>query len=176
MPPKLRLAQPADIPAIIQLQQQIWEPTYRAILSADQITYMFEAMYSPEVLANQMTTQGHTFVLAEDADQLLGFAAFAPLEPESPIFKLHKIYVLPVTQGTGLGKHLLSEVESRCRSLGGTELLLNVNRYNPARGFYEKQGFRVIREEDIAIGPYWMNDFVMAKPLVSQVDQNPIAA
>jgi ribosomal protein S18 acetylase RimI-like enzyme len=38
---------------------------------------------------------------------------------------------------------------------------LNVNRNNQAKHFYEKIGFNVIREEDIPIGPYWMNDYVM---------------
>jgi ribosomal protein S18 acetylase RimI-like enzyme len=38
---------------------------------------------------------------------------------------------------------------------------LNVNRYNPAKDFYEKLGFKIILEEDIPIGQYWMNDYVM---------------
>ncbi|GAB3883187.1 GNAT family N-acetyltransferase [Spirosoma agri] len=172
MPFKLRTATPTDIPAIIRLQEQIWEPTYRAILTPEQIEYMFTTMYAPESLLDQMTTQQQTFVLLETDGEgqdsaLLGFAAFAPYGPDDSVFKLHKIYVLPATQGSGLGKMLLTEVENRCRTLGGTELLLNVNRYNKARTFYEKQGFRVVREEDIAIGPYWMNDYVMSKPLLT---------
>ncbi|WP_338867981.1 GNAT family N-acetyltransferase [Spirosoma sp. SC4-14] len=171
MPLKLRTATPDDIPTIIRLQEQIWEPTYRSILSEDQIEYMFLTMYSPEALLEQMTTMGHTFVLLEtqestDNPVLWGFAAFAPYKPENKSFKLHKIYVLPATQGSGYGKMLINEVEKRCRDLGAQELLLNVNRYNKARQFYEKQGFRVLRQEDIAIGPYWMNDYIMSKPLM----------
>jgi hypothetical protein len=40
-----------------------------------------------------------------------------------------------------------------------------VNRYNNAKSFYEKMGFAIVREEDIPIGPYWMNDYVMRKAL-----------
>jgi hypothetical protein len=37
-----------------------------------------------------------------------------------------------------------------------------VNRYNKAKGFYEKLGFKVIGKEDIDIGNgYLMNDYVM---------------
>jgi ribosomal protein S18 acetylase RimI-like enzyme len=37
-----------------------------------------------------------------------------------------------------------------------------VNRHNRALHFYEKQGFKIIREEDIDIGSgYFMNDYVM---------------
>ena len=125
---------------------------------------MFDQLYSPEALLAQMTA-GHTFVLAESEGVLLGFASFSPTDPTNAAFKLQKIYVLPSTQGTGLGKQLLAEVENRCRALGGTSLILNVNRDNWARVFYEKQGFQIDHEEDVPIGPYWMNDYVMRKPL-----------
>lgn len=170
MSTKLRTASPEDIPTIIQLQEQIWEPTYRSILEPDQIEYMFAAMYSPEALLEQMTRMGHTFVLLEvdegEAKPVLrGFAAFAPYVADTKIYKLHKIYVLPTTQGSGYGKLLIQEIEQRCQELGAEELQLNVNRFNKALHFYQKQGFRVVREEDIAIGPYWMNDYIMSKPL-----------
>ncbi len=175
MTTNLRTATPDDIPAIIALQTQIWEPTYRTILSAEQIQYMFDKLYAPDALLDQMTTKGHTFVLAESETEvatveLVGFASYGLAgqtagAPVGRAFKLHKIYVLPSTQGTGLGRQLLSEVELRCWQEGGNELLLNVNRYNKARLFYERLGFQVVREEDIPIGPYWMNDFVMNKAL-----------
>ena len=176
MTTNLRTATLDDIPAIITLQTKIWEPTYRSILSPEQIQYMFAYLYTPDALAEQMTTKGHTFILAETQlksakPELTGFASFglAGRETDLPVgraFKLHKIYVLPSTQGTGLGRQLLAEVELRCWQEGGNELLLNVNRYNKARTFYERQGFAVLREEDVPIGPYWMNDFVMGKPLM----------
>jgi hypothetical protein len=48
---------------------------------------------------------------------------------------------------------------------GKHTLDLNVNRYNKAKSFYEKMGFAVAYEEDIPIGKYWMNDFVMRKEI-----------
>jgi hypothetical protein len=41
-----------------------------------------------------------------------------------------------------------------------------MNRNNKARQFYEKNGFIIIKEEDIDIGNnYFMNDYVMEKRL-----------
>jgi len=41
-----------------------------------------------------------------------------------------------------------------------------VNRYNAAKGFYEKLGFEITGTEDIDIGDgYFMNDFTMEKKL-----------
>ena len=36
-----------------------------------------------------------------------------------------------------------------------------MNKYNKAKTFYESCGYHVHYEEDIPIGPYWMNDYVM---------------
>ena len=38
---------------------------------------------------------------------------------------------------------------------------LNVNRHNQAQEFYKKLGFKIIREEDVPVGQYFMNDYVM---------------
>ena len=65
----------------------------------------------------------------------------------------------------GYGKTLINQVISNTLAAGVRTLDLNVNRYNNAKTFYEKMGFEVAYEEDIPIGKYWMNDFVMRKQL-----------
>lgn len=155
-------ASAADIRTVIAIQEKTWEPTYRDILSREQIEYMFEKIYSPEALAAQMHA-GQQFLILTSDQQPVGFSAVAEEKPGK--FKLHKIYVLPATQGTGAGKFLLQETENFVKAQGGTVLSLNVNRYNKAKGFYENRGFRVVDEQDIPIGPYWMNDYILEKAL-----------
>jgi ribosomal protein S18 acetylase RimI-like enzyme len=60
---------------------------------------------------------------------------------------------------------LINEVIRKTIEAGKQTLDLNVNRYNKAKSFYEKIGFRVVYEEDVPIGKYWMNDYVMRKQL-----------
>ncbi|RRB06959.1 GNAT family N-acetyltransferase [Larkinella rosea] len=167
MPLAYKTATVSDIDSIISLQEQIWEPTYRAILDQEQINYMFQAIYSREALLEQMVKQQHAFILAYSDEKLIGFASYSKNSSAEDRFKLHKIYVLPSEQGKGSGRLLLEEVMRRCVAAGGTRLYLNVNRYNKARQFYERLGFEVVREEDIPIGPYWMNDFVLEKALTT---------
>jgi ribosomal protein S18 acetylase RimI-like enzyme len=71
-------------------------------------------------------------------------------------------------QGRGIGKYKLAHITNDIKNKGGKSLQLNVNRYNhPAILFYEKQGFSVLKEEDINIGNgYFMNDFVLTLPIV----------
>ncbi|UOQ74587.1 GNAT family N-acetyltransferase [Hymenobacter cellulosilyticus] len=155
----------ADIPTIIQLAEATWEPTYRFIISKDQIEYMYRVIYTPTSLQRQMSEDGHTFLLLYAEGHPAGYASFSRLPAGDEVFKLHKIYILPSHQGQGLGQNLIQAVEDAVRQINGKTLELNVNRHNPAISFYERLGFQRHREEDIAIGPYWMNDYVMRKEL-----------
>lgn len=165
-PPAPLAIQPAterDIPTIIALAEATWEPTYRFIISKEQIEYMYRVIYTPVSLRKQMREQHHQFLLAYVAGEPSGFASYSE-KPEG-VYHLNKIYVLPSHQGQGLGQRLVAAVEEAVRQAGGSTLELNVNRHNPALAFYERQGFAQHRAEDIAIGPYWMNDFVLRKDL-----------
>ena len=89
-----------------------------------------------------------------------GFSSFS--NEKNTIFKLQKLYVDNQIQGQGVGLLLLKNVISEVKIAGASKLILNVNRRNKALNFYLKNGFKIILEEDIAIGNnYFMNDYVM---------------
>jgi len=160
-----RFADLDDINTIGFLAQQIWPVTYGEILSSTQLDYMLRLFYSPNSLRKQMTEDKQRFLIVEEEEEPIGFASWAPAD-EPGVFKLHKLYVQTGQQGKGRGKAILDFIFEDCRTHGAKALRLNVNRHNKARGFYEKLGFRVIREEDVPIGNnYFMNDFVMETPL-----------
>ena len=80
------------------------------------------------------------------------------------VYHLNKIYLLNGQQGKNMGKKMLDYIIEEIKKSGAKALQLNVNRYNSAVHFYEKQGFKIIREEDIDIGEgFFMNDYVMEK-------------
>lgn len=148
---------------IRELAYKIWPDTYGQILSKEQLEYMLSNFYSIESLENQFES-GHVFLFVEEDGQYLGFAAYEVDCKEKGKTKLHKIYVMPNTQGKGIGKFLLNEVEQRTKNAENKYLFLNVNKYNNAISFYEKQGFVKIADEVIDIGQgYVMDDYVMEK-------------
>jgi RsiW-degrading membrane proteinase PrsW (M82 family)/ribosomal protein S18 acetylase RimI-like enzyme len=158
-------ASPAEIELIRELSADIWPATYGSILSQEQINYMLEQMYSPHALQTQMD-EGHEFIIVYNAGVPIGFASYSEIAPT--VFKLHKIYILTLHQGRGMGRTVMEKVIEAVKEKGCTRLQLNVNRQNPAKIFYEKLGFVVIREEDIDIGHgYFMNDYIMEKSLVA---------
>ncbi len=126
---------------------------------------MLGEMYAAEKISAQITNGTQTYLLLIEDESPVAFAAYSPREENKDIYKLHKLYCLPETQGKGYGKILINEVAAKTIEAGKGTLDLNVNRLNKARNFYEKMGFMVAYEEDIAIGKYYMNDYVMRKEL-----------
>jgi len=159
-----RIATHKDIKVIREIANKTWFVTYEPILGKEQPKFMFDEIYSEEALAQQMD-DGQTFILQFLGDDVLAFASFSVKMKIGRTYKLNKLYLNPDFQGGGYGKKLINEVVQMVKNLGAENLDLNVNRYNKARFFYEKVGFVIIKEEDIPMGEYWMNDFVMRKVL-----------
>ncbi len=155
-------AQVADIHLIRNIALSTWPVAYADILSTAQLRYMLDLMYTEKALHDQMTLHGHYFLLAHMAGEALGFASYSALTDLPGTTRLHKLYVLPGKQGHGIGAAMLDAVVRKAMSAGNSHLELNVNRFNKALDFYKRQGFRVIRDEQIDIGQgFIMDDHVL---------------
>jgi len=161
----IRKATVNDVETIRSLAKEIWYDTYLPILAEEQLEYMLAELYSTKKLTTQIKNNEQTYLLVVEDEQIVAFAAYSPREEDTDIYKLHKIYCLPATQGKGYGKLLINTVCDAVIKAGKHLLELNVNRHNKARDFYEKMGFKIIYEEDVPISPYFMNDYVMRKEL-----------
>ncbi|UAY57214.1 GNAT family N-acetyltransferase [Arachidicoccus terrestris] len=155
----------ADIHTIQQIAHQTWPETFGDILSKEQIDYMLEMMYSTTSLITQMVGEGHHFVLARKNGIHMGYASFESNYKKLSKTKIHKIYVLPDTQGTGVGRSLIAYIEQAAKATSADKkLLLHVNRDNKAVKFYEHIGFSVEGTQDLPIGNgFLMEDFIMEK-------------
>jgi GNAT superfamily N-acetyltransferase len=154
-----------DLETIRNIADKTWWHTYGPILDKEQISFMLNTIYSVDSISAQLAHNTQTYLLLIEDDKPVAFAAYSPRDEDPGIYKLHKLYCLPETQGKGYGKTLINEVAKKTIEAGKHTLDLNVNRYNKAKSFYEKMGFTVAYEEDIPIGKYWMNDYVMRKEL-----------
>lgn len=154
-----------DVETIRQLAHEIWWPTYSPILSAGQIEFMLADRYSYEALSKQIANAEQTFLLLYGDDKPLAFAAYSPDEKDAEVYRLHKLYSLPSTQGKGVGKALLNAVIDKVKAAGKHIIELNVHRQNPAFGFYQKMGFVIAYEIDIPFDEYVLNDYIMRKEL-----------
>ncbi|HLF51813.1 GNAT family N-acetyltransferase [Flavobacterium sp.] len=155
-----------DFKVIQEIAYQTWPDTYGEILSKEQLDYMLAQFYSEETLNENVTEKGHHFLLAKEENVALGFASYEHNYNQKPVTRIHKIYILPQTQGKGIGKLLLDTIEALAKEKHSETLSLNVNKFNKALTFYQKLGFKIVLEEDIELDHgYLMEDYVMEKQL-----------
>ena len=157
----IKKATEADIRLIHKLGCEAFPQTYEKILSPAQIEYMLDWMYSEKSIAEQMK-EGHTYYIGLLDGEPFGYVSVR--RESEALFHLEKIYLLKRFQGRKLGRllfekaqeHVKSECPSPCR------MILNVNRYNAALGFYKRMGMSEVGRGDFTIGNgFFMNDYIM---------------
>lgn len=163
---KINVASETDLSEIKRIAYETWPLTFGEILSPQQIEYMLEWMYSLPSLTEQIQEKGHVFILIKEEGESLGYVSYELNYKGIAKTKIHKIYLLPASQGKGVGAALIRRLAEIATENQNTALILNVNRFNKAIGFYEKMGFAIVGSEDIDIGDgFLMQDYIMEKPL-----------
>lgn len=152
-----------DVKIVHDLAHIIWPPTFKDILIPQQIDYMLELMYTEESLKSQIDEGCKMFVI-QIKHKPSGYLSIEHNKENSGRTKIHKIYLLPESQGTGAGRIIMDFASDQALKMGDKAIYLNVNKYNQAIGFYEHYGFEKKFMEDIDIGGgYLMEDWVMEK-------------
>jgi ribosomal protein S18 acetylase RimI-like enzyme len=158
-----------DITALARLARDIWYRHYPSIISIEQIEYMLDQRYRPDVIREQLA-RGSVWW-----DKLLldgAMVAFTSYEigrhPDE--MKLDKLYVHYDLRGRGYGSLLLRHVEDQARARACTRVYLQVNRNNSsAVDAYRRNGFTVSEAARFDIGNgFVMDDYVMSKPLAAR--------
>lgn len=151
----------SELHLVTELSAKIWPIAYKEIITQEQITYMLNTMYSQQAL-EQNLSDGHTFLVAERDRTPVGYAGYQVHFPPLEFSKLHKLYVLPETQQTGVGSALFNEVVSGSKNEHCKHLILQVNKINPALQFYHKKGMYIHEEAVFDIGHgFVMDDYIM---------------
>ncbi len=163
----IRRADANQLQTIHEMAEVVFRETYKMILSPEQMDYMMEWMYSLANLEKQVA-MGHTYYIAWNGVEPQGYVSVRKdsTDPDgTEVWHLEKIYVMPWAQGKGLGFRLLETAKQHVRDNKSciiARIELNVNRNNPAVGFYRKQGLAILRQGDFPIGNgFYMNDYIM---------------
>jgi GNAT superfamily N-acetyltransferase len=155
-----------DFGTIREIAYATWPVTYGEILSKEQLDYMLGMMYSEATLLDNVTNKGHHFIFANENTIPLGFASYEHHYLKTNTTRLHKLYLLPESQGKGMGKMLMDKIVALAKENQCDVISLNVNKFNKSHFFYTKMGFDIIAEEDLEIGNgYLMEDYKMEKKL-----------
>ena len=157
----LKTAAREDIPLIRKLAAESWQAAYHRILSQQQIDYMLGIMYSEDELISHFAHPQYHYILICKEGTAAGFMGYE-LHHEERTAKLHRLYLIDRFKGLGLGKYAVQYLKKASEDAGDRRIILNVNKNNPARRFYESEGFRIYDEGVFDIGNgYVMDDYLM---------------
>ncbi len=161
-----RIADESGLTEVRRLAGGIWPRAFADILSGEQIRYMMDMMYAPEVMRREYGN-GIVFDLLYENGVPSGYAVCEKLRNVPEVMKLHKLYLDFRLHGLGIGQFMLWHVFAAARSAGCSFVRLNVNRNNRRAVLaYLRSGFYVSAAVAAPIGGgFVMDDFIMDRAL-----------
>lgn len=146
----LRTATPDDALCIGVLGVQVFLDTYATDGIRPTLAREVLRSLSPDAIAERLALPATTFVLAETAGHLIGFAQLCggtphALIPDPAAAELERLYVQQRFQGQGVGARLLARAEAMARATGAPLLWLTAWVGNArALRFYATLGYEEI--------------------------------
>ncbi len=157
--------QDSDIEAIAGLAEVIWYEHYPSIITREQIRYMLDAGYKPALITDELANGVRWDKALRGAGSDAKTVGFSAYEVIGNQVKLHKIYALSATRGTGVGRAMLARVVEFAAAQGCASVFLQVAKTNlDSVRFYQRLGFSIERAVVNGIGDgFVMDDYVMRK-------------
>lgn len=143
---RIRSATRQDARAIAAAHVASWRENYRGLLSEEAIAKRtFE--YRLEMWTRFLDEpQRSTLIACGEKDEVIGFVSATAMRPPEFGFDayLQTLYLLASEKGAGTGKALLRACATDLIARGCRNMALRTLRLNPARGFYEHLGARLL--------------------------------
>ena len=141
-----------DLPAVRRILWESWMAAYSAFVPEEDLRAYHAATYRIESLTPLHESPfAHGFIGEADGEAA-GFARTQFNKSENRLF-LASLYLLPDFQRKGIGGRLLRAAEEKALAYNLGDLWVGVMGQNEAaRRWYEKRGFRFVREEPFRMG------------------------
>ncbi len=128
-----------DVDAIISVHKKSIDGLCNDFYSQEQMK-VWTSMFNSKILNEGIKNPNNIGLIAIQNGEVVGYGFFNNQDKE-----VKGIYLVPDAAKNGIGRKILSELESIAKEYGLDELVLD-STLN-AVGFYEKCGFRKIRDE-----------------------------
>lgn len=155
---RLRPYQPEDLPAVLALFRE----TVHRVASRDYTPEQREAWApaQPDLPRWEDSLSAHYSLIAEAEGRIVGFA-----DLDSSGY-LDRLYIAADFQGRGAASLLTDGLEARAVGLGLSSLRTDAS--ITARPFFEKRGYRLLREQRVARNGISLTNYAMEKALPGQ--------
>lgn len=152
----IREATSEDIDGIRDVAKASWDTDYPDILSRESIDEGFDEWYAPEQVRDSLAWADTLLLVAEDDDEIVGFAHAVWEGQGSEATKygdILRLYVHPDYRTDGLGRQLFEAIRDELAELNVTTLRAMVLENNElGNAFYDGFGFELDDTQDVQIG------------------------
>lgn len=132
---------PEDFGQVFRLLQVTWEDTYAGFIPNQDLKVYLDKTYNIVELQALYNSTEHTCFVSEVQQVISGWLKLWN-DSKNGRFYISSLYVLPSSQGTGLGKEFLKIASESALSLGYNKVYLGVMEQNTkALSWYTKNGF-----------------------------------
>lgn len=168
MSPDVRRAVPDDTAATQEIARKSWHAAYDPILGEATVTETIDQWYALEDLEASiiegLAREDAVFLIAEEADDPVGFVHAGPHPGRPSVASLNRIYVHPDHWGEGIGTALLTRVQNELRQEYGRLYLAVLADNERAVSFYESAGFDRVGTQESNLEPD-VEEYVYEKTL-----------
>jgi len=167
----IRQAKLAEAEALLELAARTFYDAFAATNTPENMRSYMSAAFTVEQMTTELHDPGSTFLLAELAGQLVGYAKLLRSGvPECvvtrPAIELSRLYVEQNVLGAGVGAALMQACLDAARRAGFRAIFLGVWERNPrAHAFYRKWGFERVGEHVFQMGDDPQTDWWMMRAL-----------
>lgn len=155
---RIRAARVEEAGRLRELGITGWETTYTGfVLPHNRRAYLNGPFWSVERLEAIAADPACLTLVAEEDGAVAGFLTVEPAGPGQ--VELTRLYVDPERRRGGIGRLLLDAAIDMAWHGGARSMLVNVFADNTVgRGFYEREGFRLLRLEPTRVGDQEVGD------------------
>ena len=166
-----RVATVADVDTLVRISIKTFRDTFAEVNTKEDMKIYLDKAFSRDQLIKEINDPDVTFILALDAETVVGYAKIKAEENrseliEEPSIEIERIYTLKDYLGKRVGKLLMETCLDIAAERGYKLVWLGVWEYNPrAIAFYEKWGFEKFGSHPFLLGNDLQTDLLMKKKL-----------
>ncbi|OYW50463.1 MAG: GNAT family N-acetyltransferase [Novosphingobium sp. 28-62-57] len=168
----LRLATPADVPALSDLGRRAFVAKFGHLYSAENLARFLDETHAPATISAQLADPEMQIAVIEQDGKITSFCKIArtstlpPHTPATAPMELKQLYTDPDLIGRGHGAQLMDWALAQARAWGADEMQLSVYADNPeAQRFYRRYGLEKVADITFAVGDHIDPEFLFAGPV-----------
>lgn len=168
---EIRQCTKENIELLSNISEETFRDTFAHSTTAQDMDEFINAAYNVNQLSNELETEGSFFYIAWNENTPVGclklnFGSAQEEEMGDNMMELARIYVRPECKHHGIGSQLMNFALQQAHDAKVDGVWLGVWEHNePAKAFYQKNGFKFVGSHTFSVGSDDQTDLLMSLSL-----------